>query len=47
MASFNSATCKMIQLLTGAASGLDALTRQWLCTLTGMIHDLVRNSVTY
>jgi hypothetical protein len=47
MACFNTATCKMVQLLTGAATGLDALTHLWLRTLTGMIHVLVHISVTY
>jgi hypothetical protein len=47
MACFNTATYKMVQLLTGAAAGLDALTHQSLQTLTGMIHDLVHIYVTY
>ena len=44
---FNTATCKMVQLLTGAAPGVTALTHRWLPTLTGMIHALVHIYVTY
>ena len=45
MACFNTAICKMVQLLTGPATSLAALTHQWLCTLTGTIHDLVHISI--
>jgi len=47
MAYFNTANCKMVQLLTGAATGLAALTHRWSRTLTGMIHALVHIPVTY
>ena len=47
MACFNTATCKMVQLLKGAATGLAALTQWWLHTLTVMIHVVVHISDTY
>lgn len=47
MARFNIATCKMVQLLIGTATGLAALTHWWLPTLADKIHALVHMSVTY